>query len=134
MEHYFSNRIQIIAIVVSLAFLVYIGRLIIKGKLREEYAIFWVVTTIILIVFAFWRRGIDLFAKMLGVYLAPNLVFTAAIFAILIYLLHLSIVVSKLHEKNKILARKLALLEKQMEKNSREKEKNDKDDKARQDI
>jgi len=133
-EHYFSNRIQIIAIVVSLAFLVYIGRLIIKGKLREEYAIFWVVTTIILIVFAFWRRGIDLFAKMLGVYLAPNLVFTAAIFAILIYLLHLSIVVSKLHEKNKILARKLALLEKQMEKNSREKEKNDKDDKARQDI
>jgi len=114
-EHYFSNRIQFIAIIVSLGFLLYIGRLITKGKLREEYAIFWVVSTIVLIVFSFWRQGIDLLAKLLGVYLAPNLVFTAAIFAILIYLLHLSIVVSKLHEKNKTLARELALLKKKME-------------------
>ena len=115
MEHYFSNRIQIIAIVVSLGFLFYIGRLITKGKLREEYAIFWVISTVVLIIFSFWRHGIDVLAKLLGVYLAPNLVFTAAIFAILIYLLHLSIVVSKLHEKNKILARELALLKKKME-------------------
>ena len=115
MEHYFSNRIQIIAIIVSLGFLFYIGRLIIKGKLREEYAIFWVISTIVLIIFSFWRHGIDILAKLLGVYLAPNLVFTAAIFAILIYLLHLSIVVSKLHDKNKILARELALLKKRME-------------------
>jgi len=114
-EHYFSNRIQIIAIVVSLGFLFYIGRLITKGKLREEYAIFWVISTVVLIIFSFWRHGIDVLAKLLGVYLAPNLVFTAAIFAILIYLLHLSIVVSKLHEKNKILARELALLKKKME-------------------
>lgn len=116
MEHYFSNRIQIIAIVVSLGFLAYIARLIIKGKLREEYAIFWVITTIVLIIFAFWRRGIDFFAGLLGVFLAPNLVFTAAIFAILIYLLHLSIVVSKLHDQNKTLTRELALLKKALEK------------------
>ena len=115
MEHYFSNRIQIIAIIVSLGFLLYIGRLIIKGKLREEYAIFWVISTIVLIIFSFWRHGIDILAKLLGVYLAPNLVFTVAIFAILIYLLHLSIVVSKLHDKNKVLARELALLKKKME-------------------
>lgn len=124
MEHYFSNRIQIIAIIVSLSFLVYIGRLITQGKLREEYAIFWVISTVILIVFSFWRQGIDMLAKLLGVYLAPNLVFTGAIFAILIYLLHLSIVVSKLHEKNKTLARELALLKKKVEEilDSKEKE------------
>jgi len=113
--HYFSYRIQFIAIAVSLIFLFYIGRLIIKGKLREEYAIFWVVSTIVLIIFSFWRRGIDFFAQLLGVYLAPNLVFTAAIFAILIYLLHLSIVVSNLQEKIKIMARELALLKKIIE-------------------
>lgn len=115
METYFSIRIQIIAIVVSLVFLFYISRLIVKGKLREEYAIFWLVMTVVLIIFAFWRKGIDLIANLLGVYLAPNLVFTAAIFAILIYLLHLSIVVSKLHEKNKILTREMALLQKEIE-------------------
>lgn len=127
-ETYFSNRIQIIAIIVSLSFLLYISRLIIKGKLREEYAIFWFVTTIILIIFAFWREGIDIVAKFLGVYLAPNLVFTAAIFAILIYLLHLSIVVSKLYEKNKTLTREMALLKKLMtEKDKTKPEENAKD-------
>ncbi|MBN2746540.1 MAG: DUF2304 domain-containing protein [Bacteroidales bacterium] len=115
MENYFSNRIQIIAIVVSVLFLLYISRLIIKGKLREEYAIFWVVITFILILFAVWRRGIDIVAELVGVYLAPNLVFTGAIFAILIYLLHLSIVVSNLHEKNKVLTREMALMKKRLE-------------------
>ncbi len=110
MEQYYSYRIQLISIIVSLAFLFYISRLIIKGKLREEYAIFWVISTILLIIFSFWRRGLDIIAHLVGVYLAPNLVFTSAIFAILIYLLHLSIVVSQLHDKNKIMSQELALL------------------------
>jgi hypothetical protein len=114
METYYSYRIQIIAIVVSLLFLIYVSKLIIKGKLREEYAIFWFSSTILLIVFSLWRQGLDFFAQLLGVYLAPNLVFTVAIFAILIYLLHLSIVVSKLHDKNKVLSQELALLKEKM--------------------
>ncbi|MCC6837083.1 MAG: DUF2304 family protein, partial [Bacteroidia bacterium] len=36
-------KIQIIAIATSLLFLLYIVRLIIKGKLREEYSIVWIV-------------------------------------------------------------------------------------------
>lgn len=116
MEQYYSFRIQIISIIVSLGFLFYISRLIIKGKLREEYAIFWVVSTILLIVFSFWREGLDIIAEIVGVYLAPNLVFTSAIFAILIYLLHLSIVVSQLHDKNKIMSQELALLKEKMNK------------------
>jgi hypothetical protein len=103
-------KIQIIAITVSLLFLIYIIRLIIKGKLREEYSIVWIVCTIVLIVFSFWRNGLEILANILGVYQAPNLVFTGAIFAILIYLLHLSIVVSKLHSQNKQLAQEIALL------------------------
>ncbi len=116
MEHYYSFRIQIISIIVSLGFLLYISRLIIKGKLREEYVIFWVISTIFLIVFSFWREGLDIIARIVGVYLAPNLVFTSAIFAILIYLLHLSIVVSQLHDKNKIMSQELALLKERMRK------------------
>ena len=103
-------KIQIVAIAVSLLFLFYIVRLIIKGKLREEYSIVWIVCTIVLIVFSFWRNGLEVIANTLGVYEAPNLVFTGAIFAILIYLLHLSIVVSKLHSQNKQLAQEIAIL------------------------
>lgn len=102
-------KIQIIAITVSLLFLLYIVRLIIKGKLREEYSIVWIVCTLVLIVFSFWRDGLEILADIVGVSDAPNLVFTGAIFAIFIYLLHLSIVVSKLHAQNKQLAQEMAL-------------------------
>jgi hypothetical protein len=107
-------KIQIIAITVSLLFLLYIVRLIIKGKLREEYSIVWIVCTIVLILFSFWRNGLEVLAKLMGIIEAPNLVFTGAIFAVFIYLLHLSVVVSKLHNQNKQLAQEIALLKEKM--------------------
>jgi len=112
-------KIQIIAILVSLLFLLYIVRLIIRGKLREEYSIVWIVCTTILILFSLWRDGLELIADFVGVYEAPNLVFTGAIFAILIYLLHLSIVVSKLHSQNKQLAQEIALLKNKISEKSK---------------
>lgn len=108
-------KIQIIAITVSLLFLLYIIRLIVKGKLREEYSIVWIVCTTILILFSFWRDGLEVMARLLGVYEAPNLIFTGAIFAIFIYLLHLSVVVSKLQSQNKQLAQDIALLKQKLE-------------------
>lgn len=109
-------KIQIIAIATSLLFLLYIVRLIIKGKLREEYSIVWIVCTVVLILFSFWRDGLEIMANLLGVYEAPNLIFTGAIFAIFIYLLHLSVVVSKLQSQNKQLAQDIAMLKEKMEK------------------
>lgn len=109
------DRIQILAILASLGFLIYIARLIVKGKLREEYAIIWIVCTLILVVFSFWRNGLEVFSQLLGIYEAPNMVFTGAIFVIMIYLLHLSIVLSKVQEQNKKLAQELALLKEKIE-------------------
>ena len=110
------EKIQIIAIAVSLLFLLYIVRLIVKGKLREEYSIVWIVCTIVLVVFSFWRRGLDVVSALIGIDSPPNLVFTAAIFAIFIYLLHLSVVVSKLQSQNKQLAQDIALMKEKMAK------------------
>lgn len=107
-------KIQIIAITISLLFLLYIVRLIIKGKLREEYSIVWIICTLVLIVFSFWRDGLEVLADIVGVYEAPNLVFSGAIFATFVYLLHLSIVVSKLHAQNKQLAQEMALFKEEM--------------------
>lgn len=103
-------RIQILAIIFSLLFLFYIGRLIVKGKLREEYAIMWIICTLVLVIFSFWRDGLATVSNLFGVFAPPNMVFIGAIFAILIYLLHLSVVVSKLQEQNKTLAQEIALL------------------------
>ncbi len=104
------ERIQIITIVSNLVFLLYISRLIIKGKLREEYAIVWFVITLFVAVFSFWREGLVFLAKKFGVIDPPNLVFTGFIFLILIYLLHLSVVNSKLQKSITQLSQELALL------------------------
>jgi hypothetical protein len=108
-------RIQIITLVVSLLFLFYISRLIIKGKLREEYAIVWCVSTLLLVLFSFWKDGLFILSNLFGVYIPTNLVFTASIFVILIYLLHLSVVSSKLYQQNKTMAQEIALLKKHTE-------------------
>lgn len=110
------QRIQIITIIVNLLFILYIARLIIKGKLREEYAIVWVICTVFLVIFSFWPDGLELLSRLTGVVLASNLVFTGFIFAILVYLLHLSVVASKLHNNNKKMAQEMSLLKEQFDK------------------
>lgn len=109
-------RIQLITIGINILFLAYISRLIIKGKLREEYAIVWCICTFVLILFSFWRGGLDLMSRLFGVFDPPNLVFTGFIFMILIYLLHLSVVSSKSHHSINRLTQELAMLKEKMEK------------------
>ena len=93
----------------------FVFRLIAKGKLREEYSFVWIACTVLLLLFSVWRNGLDVIAKMLGVYYAPALVFMAAIFAIIVFLVHLSVVNSKQHDQIKILTQELAMLKKKIE-------------------
>ena len=110
------TRIQIITILINFLFIAYVARLIIKGKLREEYAIAWCVFTLLLVVFSFWTKGLELMSKVFGVFDPPNLVFTAFIFIILVYLLHLSVVSSRSHHSITRLTQELALLKEKMNK------------------
>ncbi|MCW3076249.1 MAG: hypothetical protein JWO32_858 [Bacteroidetes bacterium] len=116
MENVVPYKIQLLSIVGSLLFMLFIFRLIVKGKLREEYSIVWIVCTLFLMVFAFWRNGLDIVAKLLGVYYAPALVFLGAIFAIIIFLVHLSVINSKLQKQMKDLAQEHALLKAELQK------------------
>lgn len=103
-------RFQLYSALFSLCFLAYVFWQIKKGKLREEYAFIWILSSFALIVLSIWRGGLDVLAKTFGVYSPPNLIFGGAIFAVLVYLLHLSLSVSKLQYQNKTLAQELALL------------------------
>ena len=111
------ERIQILAIAASLAFLASVLLQIKRGKLREEYALVWTLSTFVLIVLSFWRSALDLLAELFGVYVPLNLIFTGAIFAILIYLLNLSVTVSKLQLQNRTLAQEVVLLREALERN-----------------
>jgi hypothetical protein len=102
--------IQIVCIIFTLFFLFFIFRLIVKGKLREEFSIIWIITGLVLNVFSFWRGGLDLIAKFLGVFYAPSLLFMFLFFAIIVYLVHLSVIITRQQDKIKTLAQEIALL------------------------
>lgn len=114
MENVISYRLQIIAILIALLFMFFIFRLIAKGKLREEYSFIWIVCTALLLLFALWRNGLDVIAKLLGIYYAPSIIFLGAIFAIVIFLVHLSVVNSRQHKQIKDLAQELAILKEEV--------------------
>lgn len=109
------ERIQIVAIIASLSFLASVLLQIKRGKLREEYAFVWMLSTFVLIVLSFWRGALRSLGDMFGVYEPLNLIFTGAIFAVLVYLLHLSMTVSKLQLQNKVLSQELVLLKEKLE-------------------
>jgi hypothetical protein len=115
MENVISYRLQIIAIVTALCFMFFIFRLIAKGKLREEYSFIWITCTVLLLLFSFWRNGLEVIAGLLGIFYAPSLIFLGAIFAIVIFLVHLSVVNSRQHKQIKELAQEMAILKKKLE-------------------
>lgn len=117
MEDIVPFRIQIASIVATLSLLIFVGRMIVRSRLREEYAILWALVAAIMILFAFWRDGLRMLADVFGVFYPPSLVFMAAIFAIAIFLLHLSLVVSRLQDQNRILAQEVALLKMKLQSN-----------------
>lgn len=107
--------IQIISIAVAAVFMFIIFRLIVKGKLREEYSIIWIICTVFFMVFSLWRDGLDLIARLLGVFYPPALLFMGAIFAIILFLVHLSVVSSRQQKQIKELTQELALLKERNE-------------------
>ena len=115
MENVIPYRLQLIAICIALCFMFFIFRLIAKGKLREEYSFIWIVCTALLLLFAIWRNGLDVIANLMGIYYAPSLIFLGAIFAIVVFLVHLSVVSSKQHKQIKDLTQELALLKEKLD-------------------
>ncbi len=103
-------RIQIISIIVSIIIAGFIFELIRKRKLMERYSLLWFASSILLIVFSFWRGLLEILAKILGVDYAPSVLLILILFCGFIISLHFSVVVSKLTEQNKILAQDLAIL------------------------
>jgi len=106
-------KVQIISIIGVMLFMYVVVRLVIKGRLREEYSVIWILGTIVLAVFSVWRQGLQNIATLLNVSYAPSLLFLLAIFAIICFLLHLSIVISKLQTQIKDLAYELAIVKQQ---------------------
>ncbi len=91
--------------------LVLVLELVRRRKLREEYALFWLVACLALIGVALWRDSLDVIGRLLGTVLPMSARFGIGFFRVFLILLHFSTVLSDLWHQNKQLAKEASLLE-----------------------
>jgi hypothetical protein len=110
-----SLRVSIAASIASILLILVVLELIRSRRLRERYALLWLVTGIVLLVLSAWRGGLNTIAGWVGVTTYPPAVlFAVATLFILVVLLHYSTVISRLSDQNSILAQRVALLEERL--------------------
>ena len=105
-------RIQLVAIVASGFLLLVILELVRRKRMLERYAILWLFSAFVLLALAIWKGLLTDLAKAIGIIYPPNALFLIAFGFVLVLLLHFSLAVSRLSDQTKVLAQRLALLEK----------------------
>ena len=114
-------KVSIAATLASLVLVLVVFELIRSRRLRERYALLWLVTGIVLVVLSAWRGGLNTIAGWLGVRgYPPAVLFAVGLLFVILVLLHYSTVISRLSDQNVILAQRLALLESRLNDELRE--------------
>jgi hypothetical protein len=104
--------VSIVGSILSFVIVLVVLELIRTRRLRERYALLWLLTGIVLTVLAAWRNGLNTIAGWFGVRgYPPAVLFAVGLMFVLAVLLHYSTVISRLSDQNTILAQRLALME-----------------------
>jgi Uncharacterized conserved protein (DUF2304) len=107
--------VSILGSLASFAIVLVVLDLIRRRRLRERYALLWLVTGLVLTALSAWRAGLNTIAGWVGVRgYPPAVLFAVGLLFVLAVLLHYSTVLSRLTDQNVLLAQRLALLEEEL--------------------
>jgi hypothetical protein len=108
-------KISIVASIASLLLVLVVLELIRGRRLKERYALLWLLTGLVLLVLSAWRGGLQTIAGWMGVSTyPPAILFAVATLFVIIVLLYYSTVLSKLADQSTLLAQRVALLEERL--------------------
>lgn len=113
-----TTLFRVVLVVVSVFTMAFILRKIRQAKVQIEAALFWVLISVVLVVFAVCPPVADACARLLGIYSTANFLFLLMIFILLIKVFSLTLQVSQLESKQRELVQKMAL--DQLERETRE--------------
>jgi len=109
-------KISIVASVASLLLLLIVFELIRGRRLKERYALLWIVTGLVLLILSAWRGGLNTIAGWVGVSTyPPALLFAVATLFVIVVLLYYSTVLSRLVDQNTQLAQEVSLLRERLD-------------------
>ena len=103
-------KIQIITGVVSILLLVIVFELIRRRRLKEEYALLWLLSGLVILIFSIFPKLLNIISRAIGLYYLTALFVISFLFLLLI-VLYFSTVLSGLSERNKELTQELSILE-----------------------
>ena len=109
-----DTRIQILAIVGSGALFLTVLELVRRKAFLERYALLWLLSALVMLGLSVWQGFLGVVADAVGIAYPPNALFLVAFGFVLLLLLHFSLAVSKLSDRSKMLAQRLALLEQRL--------------------
>ena len=110
-----ENRLSIISIICSLGLLWFIIHNVKKERIKEAYAIIWIIMGLSFLAISIWPRLMGIIAGFVGVYYAPALIILVLTVMIIFILIQFSIVISRQSERIKTLTQEVALLKSEIE-------------------
>ena len=110
-----SIRLILVAIIGSVILLLIILELVRRKYLRERYALIWIVTGSLFFLLSVRVQFLYGISDLLGFTVASNALFFFGILFLLLIVLALSVITSRLSEKNKVLTQEVVLLKKRVE-------------------
>ena len=105
------TTIQIVSLIGSCIFLLFVFELIRRKKLQEAYALLWFIMGMLFIVISVFTDLLAQISKLIGIVYPPATLFLFLLMTVILILIQLSVVISKQNTQIRKLAQKVALLE-----------------------
>jgi len=103
-------RTRFFVIGLSLLALILVINLVRTRKLKEEFAILWLVTGVSLVMISVFVDVVDVISYALGIEYPPAFIFLIALLGITFILFQFSVSISRYSEQIKVLTQELAIL------------------------
>jgi hypothetical protein len=114
-EDVMEFRARLFAIILGFAVLLFVINLVRTRKLKEEFALLWLLTGVVLVLTPLFIDYLDMLAYALGIEYPPALIFVLAIISLLFVLFQFSMRISRFSDQIKVLTQELALLQARVE-------------------
>ena len=108
-------RARLFFVILGLAVLFFVVNLVRTKKLKEEYALLWLLMAVTLVVAPLLIDVIDVVSFALGIDYPPALIIVIALICFALIFFQISVTISRFSEQIKILAQDLALTRKRLE-------------------
>lgn len=102
--------IYVLSVFVAALFLVFVLELVRRQKLREQYSLLWILFSLILLICSMNVHLVEWIAARLGVKYAPAVLFLFGLLFCFAFILHLTIVVTRLTSQVLRLTQEIVIL------------------------